>query len=130
MTSHRNNRIFPALAALALAMATGQAISTGTPATPTVEGCTAPSQPLQVMDLRRDHAYRFVAEGDSFRRSDRVDASSLQLPAQVVCEARGTYVQIGTADGPIWLERMQLVLDQAKQVKADCRPGCPASATA
>lgn len=132
MSSRPTSRLFPALAAFALVLASGQATAAGTPAdpaapattpTPGVEPGAPPAEPTQVTRLRREHAYRFVVEGDGFRRAGRIDASSLQLPSPVVREARGTYVQIHSADGPVWLERMQLVLDRAKQVKADCPPG-------
>lgn len=129
MTRCQLSRFFPALCALALILAAGQVSATnGTPAAATqaAEPGAPPAEAMQAKSLRRAHAYRFVVEGDSFRRAEQVDAARLGLPQPVLREARGTYLQINTPEGPMWLERMQLVLDRSLQVKAECPPGLSA----
>lgn len=133
MTSRPLPLLFPALLALALAAAGGQSTAYGSTQGAQTgaasEPGAPPAEPTQVLGLRRDHAYVYVVEGDSFRRAERVDATSLALPRPVLREARGTYVQIEGTDGPIWLERIQLELDRAKQINAACSPGLSSAST-
>lgn len=124
MTSLPLPRLFPALTALACVLAAGNLSATIHPPAAASPGhVTPPAEATRVTGLRRGHAYRYYVEGDSFRRGERIDADSLELPRPVLEEARGTYVKIDTPAGPMWLERIQLVLDRAKQVQAECPPG-------
>lgn len=127
MTSPELPRLFVALTVLASVLASGHLGATTNP--PAAAGATAPgdlalpAETTHVTGLRRGHAYRYYVEGDSFRRGERIDAASLALPSPVLEEARGTYMKIDTPAGPMWLERIQLVLDRTKQVQAKCPPG-------
>jgi len=74
-----------------------------------------------VVALRGDRARVFTADEDRFRRSEaQVGAADLALPARVLGASGRGYYQVETPQGPIWLDRFDVVVDPPPVISARC----------
>jgi len=58
-----------------------------------------------------------------YRKSGKLDAASLSLPAIVVKHSPKGYVQLQSNNGAIWLDKLDVVLDPPLTIKASCLSG-------
>lgn len=58
-----------------------------------------------------------------FVRKGTLDRTRLTLPVVVIAHSRKGYVQVTTKDGPVWLDRLDVVLDPPVTIKATCLSG-------
>ena len=74
-----------------------------------------------VVKLRDEQATVFTADEDRFRRSEaRVSVADLDLPARVLDASGRGYYQVETPQGPVWLDRFDVVVDPPLVISARC----------
>lgn len=74
-----------------------------------------------VVALRGEQARVFTAEEDRFRRSEaQLGVADLSLPARVLGASGRGYYQVETPQGPVWLDRFDVVVDPPLVISARC----------
>lgn len=70
--------------------------------------------------VKQPYAYR--QEDDRFKRVGPLDTAAVAMPLKVLSVSKKGYVEVETATGPVWLDKMDIKLDPPASLwqKANC----------
>lgn len=88
-----------------------------------VSSSPAFGQTSKVIKLKASTPNVFELTDGRYRKSGKLDAASLALPATVVNQSPKGYVQLQSSNGAIWLDKLDVVLDPPLNIKASCLTG-------
>ena len=89
----------------------------------TLAASPALAQSSKVVKLKALAPNVFEMTEGRYRKSGKLDPSSLMLPANVIKLSPKGYVQVQSINGAIWLDKLDVVLDPPLTVKASCLTG-------
>lgn len=120
------------LRTMMLPMFLAAALATGTTTAATDTGPDAAGAPVpQVVKLLAGSpvTYSVDKQYGKVRRGERLAEGALALPAPVLDTSPRGYVQVQGADGPVWLDNMDVEIDPPVRVDARCLSNITKSST-